>query len=237
MTPSRPPIGQLAPLAPLALLALLSGLCSAAQAADAAWVSYRDAYRAMVVFDKYGKPKNLIQHHLQVMPREKGASLDGVQLSLQGKATSLNLPLDAAGLATFPLLKAAYDDNASLVLNRPAAQFAFRRRVSIAVRADGVYDAAELKAACEQVAQFERQVEPGAGTRTCVGVRFVFARQGEPGVRLRKADGATAALPAIDGAAFADDPNAAFKVVNYRFGDTGQVLTTGVPVVISALMQ
>jgi hypothetical protein len=221
---------------PAYLALLLTAGSAAAQSADAAWVSYRDAYRAMVVFDKYGKPKNLITHHLQVMPKEKGVSLDGVQLSLQGKATQLSLPLDAAGRAVFPLLKAAYDENAVLLLNRPTGRYAFRRRVSIAVQADGSYDNAELRAACEQVLEFQRYADRAPAGR-CVGVRFASARGAETGVRLRRGDGAMTALPALDGAAFADDPNEAFRVVTYRFGEGGQVLTAGVPVVISAVVE
>ena len=45
----------------LIALLLLAGV-AAAQAPDGDWVSYRDAYRAMVVFEKYGRPKHLIQN-------------------------------------------------------------------------------------------------------------------------------------------------------------------------------
>ncbi len=233
MTPSRL-------VSALSALLLAAGTATAqaqATAEGGAWVSYRDAYRAMVVFDKYGKAKNLIQDHLQVMPRDASVSLDGVRLDLAGSGTGLNLPLDGAGRAVFPLLKAAYDGNAILTLNRPAGQYLFRRRVSIAVRADGVYDGAELRAACEQVLSFERYVDRSRAGQ-CVGVRFAFTRAGgEPGVRLRKGDGALAALPATDGAPFPDDPDARFKIVDYRFGAPGQVLTRGAPVAIAALIE
>lgn len=221
------------------LALLLTAGTAAAQAQEGGWVSYRDAYRTMVVFDKYGKAKTLIQNHVQVMPRQKDVSLDGVQLTLRGKTVNVNLPLDAAGRAVFPLLKAAYDENAALVLNRPAGQYALRRRVSIAVRPDGIYDSAELRAACEQALEFERYVNSGAGKLRCVGVRFAFAGKAEPGVRLRKGEGAATAvaLPAVDGAAFGDDPNASLRLVNYRFGDAGQVLTQGVPVVIAPVFE
>lgn len=216
---------------------LLTAAGAAAQQRQETWVSYRDAYRAMVVFEKYGQPKNLIQQHLQVMPKEAGVSLQGVQLSLQGKSTELSLPLDGAGRAVFPLLKAAYDENASLVLNRKPDDYRFRRRISIAVRPDGVYDLAELRAACAQVLAFVQYAEPGAGGRRCVGVRFAFVKgQGEPGLRMRQADGSLRPLAALDGAAFADDPNAQYKVVNVMLGATGQVLTQAVPVVIGAVI-
>lgn len=221
-----------------AAMLLTAGAVTAEPNAAAA-LSYRDAYRAMVVFEKYGKPKNFIQNHLQVMPREKTVSLDGVQLTLEGKGTQLSLPLDPAGRAVFPLLKAAYDENAALVLNRPAGQFQLRPRVSIAVRPDGVYDMADLRSACEQVLAYQRYTNNAQGARQCVGVRMAFARKGgEPNVRLRKTDGVAPALPVTDGAAFSDDPNDSFRVVDVRFdGARGQVVSATVPVAIAAAIE
>jgi len=222
----------------VALFALLFTAGSAVgEPVDAEWISYRDAYRSMVLFEKYGKAKHLIQQQLQVVPRDKSVAPDGLQLTLQGKRTRLNLPLDATGRAVFPLLKEAYDDNASLVLNGKGGQFLFRPRVSLVVRPDGVYEAAELRAACEQALAYQRQVEPGMRASRCTGVRFVFARTViEPGVRLRKGEGP--ALPPVDGAAFAGDAYEGFRVVNYTFGEAReQVVTQNVPLAISPLYQ
>lgn len=229
------------PYLPVFVALLLAAGSAAAQAAAGEWVSYRDAYRQMVVFEKYGKAKNLIQNHYQVMPREKGVTLDAVQLSLAGKAIQLNLPLDPTGRAVFPLLKAAYDENAALVLNRKRDQYAFRPRLSIVVRPDGVYEAAELRAACEQALAYQRQVDSGARSQRCVGVRFAFARKGaEASVRVRKGGSEQGVLPALDGAAFPDDPNDSFRVVNYRFAegrDGEQVVTQNAPLAIAALLE
>jgi hypothetical protein len=219
---------------PFALCALLLAAGSAAgQGVDGAWISYRDAYRTMVVFEKYGQAKHLIQHHYQVMPKDRSAP-DGLQLTLQGKSTRVNLPLDATGRAVFPLLKAAYDENAVLVLNRPAANYVFRPRVSIAVRPDGVYETGELRAACEQALAYQRHVNQLYRSSKCVGVRFVFPKgMADPGVRLRKGD--AAALPPGDGAAFEGDPYEGFRVVPYRFGEAGvkeQLVTQNVPLAI-----
>lgn len=220
---------------------LAAGGGAARAAAPGEWVSYRDAYRAMVVFEKYGKPKNFIQNHFQVMPREKGIRLDGVQLSLQGKTLHVNLPLDAAGRTVFPFLKAAYDENAALVLNRKVAQYVFRARISIIVQADGLYDTAHLRAACEQVLAWKRQMDLSAASKKCIGVRFAFTgKEGEPEVRLRRGAAGETVLPAVTGAAFSDDPNATFRVVNYRFADgadAGQVVMTDAPLSIAALIE
>ena len=113
---------------PVFAVSLLAAGVAGAQVPDGEWVSYRDAYRAMVVFEKFGGPKHLIQNHFQVMPRQKGVSANGVQLSLVGKSTRLNLPLDPLGRAVFPLLKTAYDENAVLVLNRKPGQYVLRPR-------------------------------------------------------------------------------------------------------------
>jgi hypothetical protein len=49
------------------------------------WIAYRDAYRQMIWFEKYGKPKQFLQNHFRIRPREKGASTDGLRLSLHSK--------------------------------------------------------------------------------------------------------------------------------------------------------
>lgn len=226
-------------LAALSVL-LLAAAGAAAQAPDGEWASYRDAYRAMVVFEKYGRPKHLIQSHFQVMPREKGVSAEGLRLALVGKSSQLNLPLDAAGRTVFPLLKAAYDENAALVLNRKVSQYVLRPRVSVVVRPDGVYEAAELRAACDQALGFARYADASARSLTCAGVRFGFARKGAaPVVRLRNGEGSPA-LPVAEGSIFSDDPDDGFRTVLYRFGDTpvrGQVVTQEAPLAIAPVFE
>jgi hypothetical protein len=196
-------------------------------------VSYRDAYRAMVVFDKYGGAKSLIQDELQVVPAEKGAG--ELQLTLAAGATELHLPLDATGRTLFPLHKAAYDANAALVLNRKGGPFRVRPRVSIVVRPDGVYAAGELRAACEQALGFARHVDASARRRQCAGVRFVFPKKGgDAGARVRQADGAELALPVVEGVAFDGDLDAGFPTATYRFGadDRARVVTYNAPLAI-----
>lgn len=225
---------------PLCCALLLAAGVAAAQAPDGEWVSYRDAYRAMVVFEKYGRPKHLIQSHFQVMPRDKGVPMEGVRLSLSGKSMQLNLLLDATGRTVFPLLKAAYDENAALVLNRKVAQFVLLPRVSVAVRPDGVYEATELRAACDQALNFARYVDASARSLACAGVRFGFAGKGAaPVVRLR--NGAPApALPVAEGGLFSGDPDDGFRTVLYRFADTparGQVVTQEAPLAIAPVFE
>lgn len=222
--------------ASLALLLTAASAC--AQAHDGEWVSYRDAYRAMVVFDKYGNPKNLIQNHFQVTPRDKTVSPEGLQLKLVGKSTSVVMPLDATGRTLFPMSKVAYDEKALLFLNRKVDQYLFRARVSIVVRPDGVYEASELRAACEQALGFQRYIDPSFRSKRCTGVRFVFPKALiDPGVKLRK--GEAASLPPTDGPAFHGDPYEGFRVVNYRFDpvDKGQVVTPNAPLAIDAVFE
>jgi hypothetical protein len=212
-----------------------------AQSPDADWISYRDAYRTMVVFEKYGKPKNLLQHHLQASPRDKAAPLEGLRMRLVGKVTQLELPLDAAGRAVFPLLKAAYDENAVLSLNQKATLYVFRSRVSIAPHADGIYEAAELRSACEQALAWHRHTDASLyGARKCSGVRFIFAKKGgDAVVKVRKSAAEMQQLPVADGAAFAEDANTdSFRTVSYKFADwpaMGQVVTQSTPLAIAAV--
>jgi hypothetical protein len=212
---------------------------SAGAGLDGDWVSYRDVYRSMMTFEKYGKAKNLIQNRFQVAAKDPALAPDGLLLTLQGKSTSQNLELDATGRAVVPLSKWAYDENVALVLNRKASQYLFRPRVSIVVRADGVYEAADLRAACEQALAYQRYADPSLAARRCVGVRFVFARgMLDPGVRLRKSE--AGALSVTDGPAFQGDPYAGFRVVNYRFGEGGEkapVVTQNAPLAIAPLYE
>ena len=209
-----------------ALLALLltagSAGSAAAEVRAGEWVSYRDAYRSMVMFEKYGGPKNLLQNQLEVQPREHGVSLDGVQLVLAGKANQLNLPLDPLGRAVFPLQKAAYDENAALLLNHKGLTFSLRPQVTIAPRADGVYDSAELRAACAQALGYARYVDASQRGRQCVGVRFVFPKKSDVGARVHRGDGREHPLAVASGPAFAGDADDGFQVVNYRFGPDGE---------------
>ena len=206
---------------------------------DGQWVSYRDAYRAMVVFEKYGKSKHLIQNHFQVMPKDKLVAPEGLQLSLQGKNTSLNLPLDATGRTVFPLLKAAYDENAALVLNHKVSQYLFRPRVSIVIRPDGVYESGDLRAACEQALAYQRSIDRSLRASRCIGVRFVFPRGApDPGVRVRKGEGD--ALNTADGPAFDGDPYECFTLVSYRFGEAAvksHVVTQNAPLAINPVYE
>ncbi|HEY0065174.1 MAG TPA: hypothetical protein VGC21_23850 [Telluria sp.] len=220
---------------PLLFALLFTAGSAVGQSNDVEWMSYRDAYRTMVRFDKYGEAKHLIQQHLQVVGRDKSATPEGLQLTLQGKTLRQNLPLDATGRALFPVRKAAYDENASLLLNRPAGQYQFRARVSIVIRPDGVYDGADLRVACEQALAYQRLVDSALRASKCSGVRFVFNKDlVEPGVRLRKGEAPT--LPPAMGPAFQGDAYEGFRVVSYKLGASAareQVVTQNVPLAIT----
>jgi hypothetical protein len=220
-------------IASLALL--LAAGPAAAQAHDGDAVSYRDAYRAMVVFEKYGGPKNLLLSQLQVVPRERGAVAEGLQLLLSGKSTQLNLPLDPLGRTVFPLQKAAYDENAALILNRKGGGFTLRQQVSIALRPDGVYDVAELRAACAQALAYARYVDASQRSRQCAGVRFVFPKKAEGGARLRRPDSHEQLLPLATG-----DADDGLPTASYRFApgaERGQVATFNAPLAILPLFE
>ncbi len=209
------------------------------------WLSYRDAYRAMLWFEKYGKPKNLIQNRLQLIPKDPSGSLDGLRLSLVSQSTQLNLPLDATGRTMLPMLKAAYDENAELRLNRKVSHYRFQSRISIMVRADGVYETADLRAACEQVLAYQRSVESSFQGKKCVGVRLAYSPKnqtstGEPVVELRNVNGNVSKLPVSEGGAFAGMADEDFQIINMSFSgspDKSQLITRSMPLAISALFE
>lgn len=246
-------------VAGLILMLLATGFAAAQTPADAAagknvsaettfakeaeWFSYRDAYKTMLRFEKYGKPKNLIQNHFQISPKDNSATMEAVRLTLVSKSSRLYLPLDATGRTVLPLLKAAYDENSELILNQKpnqkSNQYQFRPRVSIVIRADGVYEAADLRAACEQQMAYQTYLggEVSRGKK-CIGVRFVYAKKSPDAVvELKSADRATLSLPSADGPAFWDESNENFKTLTYLFAsapEKAQLITRSAPLAISA---
>ena len=236
MLPARPLTLQLAACCALSLYAS----CADAQVRAGEWVSYRDAYRAMVVFEKYGGPKTYLQSQLQVAPQDKAAAFETLQLTLAGKTNQVNLPLDPLGRTAFPLLKAAYDENTALVLSRKIGTFTVRPRISIALQADGVYEDAELRTGCEQALGFARYGDGSLRNRQCAGVRFVFAKRAVGGgVRLQRADGSDVALAVAGGVAFQGDIDDTFPTVSYRFGNAerAQLITAHPPLAIVPLFE
>lgn len=219
----------------IALAAVVAGAPVHAQESD--WVSYRDAYRGMVVFEKYGKPKQFLQQHYQASARDGSPLPPDFRLALSGKTVQLNLPLDALGRAVFPLLKAAYDENAVLTINRKLGGYVLKPRLSITVRPDGVYEGAELRAACEQALEFQRTVHPaGYRDKHCVGVRMTFAKKSDADVRWKGG----ALLPAMAGPAFPDEAGNAYSVVTVRFDaatDKGQVVSQNAPLAVAPLFE
>ena len=219
------------------LPALCLAVVSCAAQAQEEWVSYRDAYKQMVVFAKYGKPKNFLQIHYEVSPRDASASLEDLHLTLTGTNTQLNLPLDATGRTVFPLLKAAYDDNAVLALNRRMASYRFAPRVSIMSRNDGMYESADLRAACEQALAYQRFIDASYGAKKCVGVRFVFGNRADALVQAKYGQ-REAPLPVVDGPAFEGETVGVYRTATYRFADwsaQGQVVSQNTPLAIAPL--
>jgi hypothetical protein len=222
----------------LPLLAAALPACAQSSAEGDAWFSYRDTYRAMIRFEKYGQPKQFLEHRLQVVAQGKDVPLDGVHLTLDGKATHLELQLDALGRTVFPLLKSAYDENAELRINRPAGAVTVVPRVSIMPRSDGIYEAADLRAACAQALDYLHSISDGnAAGKRCTGVAFSYLRNGaKSSVVFRPTAQSTSPVPASEGAAFPGSVGS-YRVVLYRFADwpeKGQVVTETMPLAIAA---
>ena len=222
------------------LLALASSAAAWASGDEGAWWSYRDAYRALVKFDKLSQPKHLIQQQLQVQALTANPSVDGLQLRLQGGATDISLALDTALHTRVPLLKTAYDDNAVLRLNRRAQAFGFRVRISILPRPDGSYPVQELRQACEQVLEAQRRVDsehpPG---KRCIGVNLVYGRDTSPLVNWRLGS-AQKTLSAVPGPLYPGEADREHAVVPVRWeagGENALVHTQATPILITAVLE
>jgi hypothetical protein len=231
--------GGAAAQVPVSDIAGKNVVIGASIARDGEWLSYRDAYRIMLPFEKYGKPKNLIQNHYQISPKDKSAATEALRLSLMSKSSRLSLPLDATGRTVLPLLKAAYDENAELILNQTVSRYQFHARISIVTRADGTYESEDLRAACEQLLAYQNYLGSGVlSGKKCIGVRFVYAiKTQETLVEVRAAERGTQVLPVVDGPAFWDESGNNFKIATYMFArwpEKSQVITVNAPIAISA---
>jgi hypothetical protein len=218
-------------------LALLPAYACAQAELD--WIAYRDAYRQMIWFEKYGKPKQFLQNHLRLVPHDQHVPLEGLRLTLNGKTAQVALALDALGRAVFPFSKAAYDDNAELVVNRKAGQFTARPWVSIVTRPDGMYAAADLRTACEQLLAYLRY-SGVARDKRCAGVQFSYPKGDPAQLRFDAAGGAVSVLTAKEGPAFGGDVVQSFRVFAYRFAslpEAGQVVTSSTPLAIGAILE
>lgn len=210
---------------------------------DAEWSSYRRAYGASAFFERFTRTRPLIQAQMQVRPVAPDASLSGLSLSLVGAKTRLEIPVDAMGLADVPQLKAAYDEDAVLRLNRPKGLYWFAGRYTIKPRADGVYDAALLRDACEQLIDAQR----ASGYRgrlffkKCVGIKFIYPRgDAAAAVDFKGADGQLKALVSIEAHPFEDDSMGLYRVVVYRFADlptAGRLVPRTAPMAIGTLYE
>ncbi|HEY5801793.1 MAG TPA: hypothetical protein VIT92_16350 [Burkholderiaceae bacterium] len=228
----------------LSLLLLAAGASPALaqQTGAQEWLgNYRDAYQALIRFEKYGKPKHLIQQHLHIYTPDRPHPYDGLRLTLESKSLNVELPIDAAGRAVFPFQKAAYDENAALMLNRKTGTYTVRQRISLVPRADGIYEVAELRAACEQALGFLRYTSDTLYRNwKCAGVRFSYVKGGaEPVVQLRS-DRGLRTLPVADGGAYWNDNGASYRTVTVKFTDLpdkGQVITQTVPLVVAPILE
>lgn len=159
---------------------------------------------------------------MQVRPLEKNASLEGLTIELAGAHTSMLLPVDALGRVTVPLLKKPYQDDAVLRLNRGKGLYYFSGGFSVREREDGLYQLADLRAACEQMLSAQREL--GYRIRLigkrCVGVRFVYPLlEAASPVSLQATVAAPLVLPLAEGQPFEGAGMGTYKIAVYRFAD------------------
>ncbi len=210
---------------------------------DAEWASYRRAYGAASMFEKHTRSRPLIQAHMQILPRRHGLSLQGLRLQLAGETANVDIAVDAIGRATVPMLKSAYDEDAVLRLNRQQGHYRFSGRFSIKEKDSGIYSAADLRAACEQMLAAQRD----AGNRfrlmgkQCVGVKFIFPQATTgPVLAFAGEAGTSTTIPATDGLPFEGTPLDAHKIAAYRFAAwpaQGNVVAAQRPLLIAPLYE
>lgn len=210
---------------------------------DSEWASYRHAYKTAAFFATFTRSRPLIQAQMQIRPLSPEAPLDGLKLHLAGDTTSVDIDVDGIGRADIPLSKAAYDEDAVLRLNRQKGAYYFSGRYSIREHADGVYQLAELRAACEQLISAQR----ASGYRlrligkSCAGVKFSYPAGDDAAVvEVRGEDGTLLPVGVSDGHPFEDNSMGTYKVAVLRFADLpqqGSVLTRARPLAIGTVYE
>ncbi len=138
---------------------------------------YRSIYQQMLLFEKYGGPKEFIENNYMVTPKDAKSSPDNLTLILTSKTMHLKLSVDHFGRINLPLLKIAYDEDAELILDRKISEYNFKPQINIVVKRDGVYGVNILKIACEQALKYLRYADANSWrTQKCAGVKFFFAK-------------------------------------------------------------
>ena len=214
-----------------------------AGALDAEWASYRYAYEAASFVDKFLRKRPLIQAQMQLRPLDPATPVTGLKVRLVGKTTDLELVADDIGLVSVPQLKQAYDEDAVLRLNRLKGLYRFSGRYSIRQREDGIYTAADLREACEQLigAQRDSGYRLRLWGKKCVGVKFVYpATAAGDAVDVHAADDRVTPIAPVDGKPFEDDSMGTYRISVFRFADwpaDGRVVTRARPLAIGTLYE
>ncbi len=210
---------------------------------DAEWASYRYAWTASTFFEKYTRTRPLIQAHMQLRPIKPEMPVSGLQVRIVGKTTDVRLDADMIGRVTLPMSRKIYDEDAVLRLNRKKGLYYFSGRYSVRERDDGVYDAASLREACEQLISAQR--ESGYRLRLlgkkCAGVKFVYASTTDASpVAFRAAGDRDTPVPLSEGHPFEDNSMGIYKLAILRFADwprDGRLVTTEHPLAIGTLYE
>jgi hypothetical protein len=209
---------------------------------DSEWQSYRHAYKASAFFDKYTRSRPLIQAHMQIRPNRPGLPMNNLRIALEGETYSTQIPVDRIGRAILPMHKQAYVEDAVLRLNRLKGNYHFSGRYSIRERADGIYSFADLRAACDQLLDAQR--DSGYRVRLigkkCAGVTFIYASEtAAPEISVKHGN-ESKVLVVADSAPFESQTVDLLKVAKFRFADwtgAGTVVATTRPIAIGTIYE
>ncbi|MCG2585000.1 hypothetical protein [Massilia sp. TS11] len=122
-----------------------------------------------------------LQVRVVTWPRQSGVALDGLVLSLRSHSVARSLPYQLFGGVDLPLDAVAEREDAVVSVNRPAASLGLSLQYAVAIRPDGRYPLARLRAACEQGLQKVKSFSVGHRLRLasqhCAGLVMRFQTQ------------------------------------------------------------
>lgn len=121
---------------------------------DPEWSSYRDAYDFSKQLEKFDKPKNFVEIHYLLRPKDSEVNTTNLKLKIIGETTDIDMPVDIRGRAKIPVNETAFKEDAQIIANRGRGSFRFLELIQIKPTENGYYELADLKKACEQVREF-----------------------------------------------------------------------------------
>lgn len=111
--------------------------------------SYRHMLAGLDAFEKHHSLAPKADLRFLLRPQQPDVSLEGIRLSITGKDTDIDLPVDAQGMFSLPRSQPAADEDAAMVVNRKKGSFRWAPSVHSPGVPEGARRLGDLRLECE----------------------------------------------------------------------------------------